>query len=255
MARTKEQIEQEIMQAKSSYVELSGLNSVSQTAIWRFWVKLTAFVHHTLERLFDAFSQEIDNRIAQNRVGTTAWYVQKARAFQLGDTLNDAGEYDVINESSRIITRCSAREVAGAVSIKIAKSEPPLQLSSSELQSFTQYINKVKLAGVAINVINLPAEPVIVNITILYTLIGEEDARNAVKQAIQEYIYGLSFDGEFVVNDMIAICRSKKGIVDVLVNSVDINNNTVSGGRYVAVSGYYSFDADDASNNYVMTAV
>ena len=253
--RTQEQIEQEIIAAKNSYTELSGLNSVSQTAIWRLWVKLTAFVHHTLEKIFDVFSEEINNRIAQNRAGTTAWYVQKSREFQIGDILNDFGGYDVINEAGRIITRCSVREASGGIVVKIAKGEPPMQLSVSELQSFTQYINKVKFVGVGVNVLNLPAEPVLVNVEILYSLIGEEEARNAVKQAIQEYINSISFDGEFVVNDMIAICRAKQGIIDLLVNSIEIDSNTVSSGRYVAVSGYYSFDADDAGNNYVMTAV
>jgi hypothetical protein len=253
--RTQEQIEQEIIAAKNSYTELSGLNSVSQTAIWRLWIRLTAFVHYTLEKLFDVFSQEIDNRIAQNRAGTLAWYARKAREFQIGDSLNTLGEYNVVNAAKCIITRCSVHEVTGGISIKIAKSEPPTPLNASELQSFTQYVNKIKFAGVGVNIINLAAEFVIVNIEILYSFVGEEDARNKVKQAIQEYLDSISFDGEFVTNDMITICRSKQGIIDVLVNHVEINNNTVTGGRYIAISGYYTFDADDSSNNYVMTAV
>ncbi|WP_448529205.1 hypothetical protein [Raineya sp.] len=255
MARTQVEIEQEILQAKASETELSSLNSVSQTAIWRVWVRLTAFIVKIFEQLFDSFSAEIDTRIAQNRAGTLAWYVQKAKEFQNGDTLNPMGEYDTINEAKRIITRCAVREVVGGVSIKIAKAEPPVQLSATELQSFTQYINKVKFAGVGVSVVNLPAEAVLVNIQVLYTLIGEEDAKSNVKQAISEYIESISFDGEFVLNDMIAFCRAKQGIVDVLVNSVTINANLVTGGRYTAISGYYSFDGDDVANNYVMTNV
>jgi hypothetical protein len=255
MARTTQEIENEILQAKSQEAELASLNSVSQTAIWRVWVRLTAFVVALFERLFDAFSAEIDTRIAQSRAGTLAWYAEKAKAYQNGDVLNANGEYDTINEAKRIITRCSVREVAGGISVKIAKGEPPVPLSATELQSFTTYLNKIKFAGVGVTVVNLPAEVVVVNIEVLYTLVGEEVAKNSVKEAISEYIKSISFDGEFVINDMIAVCRAKQGIVDVLVNSVTINANLVTGGRYTAVSGYYSFDGDNVANNYVMTNV
>jgi hypothetical protein len=252
--RTIGQIEQEILQAKNQEAELAGLNSVSQTAIWRLWVKITAFMHNVLEKLFDKFSVEIFGLIAQNRPGTLAWYVQKARSFQNGDTLNSLGEYDVIDANKQIITRCSVREITGGVSIKIAKSEPPVQLSAVELQNFTAYISKVKFAGVGVNIVNLPADTVLVNIEIFYSQIGEEEAKNAVKEAINNYIKSISFDGDFVVNDMIVACRQPQGVIDVLVANVEISGDTVVG-RYTAISGYYSFDAEDVLNNYVMTAL
>lgn len=253
--RTQTEIEQEILQAKSNETELASLNSVSQTAIWRVWVKLTAFVHYVLEKLFEVFRGEILDIIAKNRTGTLLWYAEKAKAFQFGDTLNAYGEYDVINESKRIITRVAVSEVTSGVSIKIAKGEPPQQLNATELQSFTQYINQIKFAGVGATIINSPAEPVLVNIKVFYKDIPEATALDKVKQAIRDYIKNIEFDGEFVINDMITFCRNQAGIVDIFVNSVTISGNAVTEGRYTAISGYYSFDADNAGNNYIMEAL
>jgi len=255
MARTQEQIEQEILAEKAKYTELSELNSVSQTAIWRLWIKMTAFATNALEKLFDVFRNEILEIISKNRTGTLVWYAEKAKAFQFGDTLNNLGEYDVVDENKKIITRCSVSEVLGGVSIKIAKNEPAEQLTATELQSFTQYINQIKFAGVATTVVNLPAEPVIVDVEIFYKDISENTALDLAKQAISGYLKQIDFDGQFATNDLIAVCRANKGIVDVLVNSIEINGNAVVNGRYNSLSGYYNFDKDDTNHNFIMTAL
>lgn len=256
MARTTQQIEDEIMQAKNNEASLAQLNSISQTAIWRLWVRLTAFVMHVFEQLFDAFRFEIDERIEKNRVGTLSWYVDKVKAFQNGDPLNSAGEYDTINPDKQIITRASVRDAGGLLNVKIAKGDdPPAPLNATELTNFITYLNKVKFAGVAVNVISLPANAVLVDIEILYSQVAEEDAKNSVKQAIGDYIKSIAFDGEFVINNLIAFCRTKAGIVDVLVNNITVDSVAITGGRYTAPSGYYSFDAENVSNNYIMTQV
>lgn len=253
--RTQQEIEQQILQAKGEEAGLFELNSVSQTAIWRLWVRLTAFLMHALEQLFDAFRLEIDEKIDKSRAGTLSWYVDKIKAFQNGDTLNEVGEYNTINPANQIITRASVREAGSLLNIKIAKNEPPVPLSAAELTNFITYLNKVKFAGVAVNVINLPANAVLVNIEILYSQVAEEDAKNSVKQAIGDYIKNIAFDGEFVVNDLIALCRKQVGIVDVLVNNITVDSVAITGGRYTAPSGYYSFDAEDLTNNYIMTQI
>ena len=208
MARTTAQIKAEILQAKTQYPELDQLNSVSQTAIWRLWVDFQAFIFNIFEQLFDKFIVEANLLILLSESGTLSWYAGKAKEFQNGSTLNNEGMYDVIDATKRIISRVSVREVTGGISVKIAKNEPPIPLTSAELQSFTTYIAKVKFAGVSANIINLPADPILVNIQILYTDISESTAKQGVKDAIKAYINKIGFDGDFVVNDMIAQCRT-----------------------------------------------
>jgi len=253
MARTIQEIRAEINRAKNNDPTLSTLNSNSQTALWRLWIDLVAFVQNQLEQLFDIFKAEINDTIEQSRTGKLSWYVAKAKAFQNGDTLNGLGEYDVEDASKQIVTRASAVETSLGVSVKVAKGEPPMQLSSAELASFVDYINKVKFAGVGLIVINLPAEVILVNIEIFYSEVSETAAKDAAKLAIQEYIKSIAFDGQLVFNDLIARCREKQGVVDVLINSITANGVPITGGRYTAGSGYFSFDSEAAGNNYTMT--
>lgn len=59
MARTVEQIQNEILKAKETEASLNGLNSTSKVAIWRLWVYITAFVIWTLEKIFDEYKKEV----------------------------------------------------------------------------------------------------------------------------------------------------------------------------------------------------
>ena len=249
------EIGNQILTEKNARPELAGLNSVSQTAEFRLWVSLTAFIHFVLYGLFEFFRIEINGIIALNRTGTLLWYAEKAKEFQNGSVLNAFGEYDTIDTTKRIITRVSVSEIVGGVSIKVAKGEPATQLNATELQSFTQYASQIKFAGVATNIVNLPAEVVLVNLQIFYKDISESTAKQHVKDAIYDYTKSVAFDGQFVINDLISLCRQKVGISDVLVSTIEINGTTVVNGRYSSLSGYYSFDAEDTNNNYQMNAL
>ncbi len=255
MARTVQEIKAEINRVKNNDPTLSALNSGSQTALWRLWIDLVAFVQNQLEQLFDIFKTEINDTIEQSRAGTLSWYVGKAKAFQNGDTLDSLGEYDVQDAAKQIITRASAIETGTGVAIKVAKGEPPMQLTSAEQASFVNYINKIKFAGVGLVVVNLPAEAVLVNLEIFYSEVSETAARDAVKAAIRAYIQSIAFDGQLVFNDLIARCRQEQGVADVLINSIAANGVPVAGGRYTAGSGYFSFDSEDLANNYTMTNI
>lgn len=67
MARTIQQIQQEILTAKAKEPALSELNSTSKTAIWRLWTYITAFAIWTLEKIFDQHRKEIDDKIRIKR--------------------------------------------------------------------------------------------------------------------------------------------------------------------------------------------
>ncbi len=79
MSRSIKEIQQTILDAKATAVELSALevlttqeqtlnsaNSTSKVAIWRLWVWVVAFGQYVLEQYWDAFKIEIEARIAQS---------------------------------------------------------------------------------------------------------------------------------------------------------------------------------------------
>ena len=82
MARTIEQINNEIIKAKESEPALAGLTSTSKVAIWKLWAYITAFVIYTLELIFDQHKAEVLEALTQLKPHTARWYRNKALAFQ-----------------------------------------------------------------------------------------------------------------------------------------------------------------------------
>jgi len=74
MARSIEQINNEIIKAKESEPALAGLTSTSKVAIWRLWAYITAFVIYTLEQIFDQHKAEVLDALTQLKPHTARWY-------------------------------------------------------------------------------------------------------------------------------------------------------------------------------------
>ena len=110
MARTIEQINNEIIKAKELEPALAGLTSTSKVAIWGLWVYITAFVIWTLEKIFDEHKREVSEALSQQKPHTARWYRNKALAFQYGfnlrsetDLFDNTGKSKEEIENSKII--------------------------------------------------------------------------------------------------------------------------------------------------------
>lgn len=124
MARSLNDIQQDILERKDATPELSALevltpseqasleelNSSSKVAVWRLIVYIVAYAIFTFELLMDVFRNEITTLVKANRPHTEDWYKTKALAFQLGDTLVESDEYDVIDTSKQIIKQVAVLE-------------------------------------------------------------------------------------------------------------------------------------------------
>jgi len=244
--RTKEQIETEINLNKNKQPDLQALDSNSNTAVWRLWVKMTAFIIESVEKYVESVRQAIIKFVESNRQGYLIdFYIQESLAFQMGHTLNPQNQYDTIDFGKRIITRSAASEPpAGWVVLKVAKGLPPVQLNNEDLTQFRNYMHKRKPAGVKLTIISLPAEPIVLSLKIIYnTQVGEEAARTLFDEALQQYITTtIAFGGLFIVNDFVKDTRQRQAILDVVVLSIEIDGNVVENGSYQAISGYYSYD-------------
>ena len=165
MARTIEQIQNEILKAKETEASLNGLNSTSKVAIWRLWVYITAFVIWTLEKIFDEHKKEVSEALSELKPHTARWYRNKALAFQYGfdlrsetDLFDNTGKSKEENENSKIIKYSAVTEVEteSRLIVKIATEQGgELQpISVGQKASFDAYINEIRDAGVRITSIN-----------------------------------------------------------------------------------------------------
>jgi len=151
-------------------------------------------------------------------------------AFQYGfDLLDDSDKFDNTGytddeiEASKIIKYCSVKESieSNRLTIKVAgESGDTLEpLDETQKTAFLQYMSEVKYAGVKLNVVNNPADKLLLNMQIYRdVLVIDENGVSIlngdkpVEKAIRSYMKALPFDGELVLNDLIAHLRAVEGV-------------------------------------------
>lgn len=237
-----------------------------------------------LECLFDRHTAEVETRIEALRPHTLRWYVSKTLEymhngkFVLTDGVVAADYYDVSGlteteiEKKRIVKYAVATESNTQVFIKVAKSSAngrPTQLTPNELSGLEYYLSQIKDAGVAIKVLNEPADKMNVELVVLYdpsVLTAEyltpDDADEEIRElkitsidndaevitaAVQEVIARLPFNGEYRNSDLMAAVQAVKGVevADIAVVEVCANgseNYTPVVGYRRPYSGYYELN-------------
>ncbi|KOY85028.1 hypothetical protein AD998_01700 [bacterium 336/3] len=256
MPRSKEEIENQIITAKEAEPTLSTLNSVSQTALWRSFVKLSAFIINIFEQLFDVFRSEVNQIVEENRVGKTSWYAKKVKEFQLGDIVNENAEYNKLDVTKQIITRVSVREIEvdnrKRLLIKVAKGEPPEKLSTTEFPQLKQYVERFKFAGVWVDYISQNADDISANIKVYYKDLDEATVKSNVESKINEFLNSIDFDGVFTKSKFIPFVESAVGVVAIEINSVtatpEAEASTVIDQFYVSKSGYFKYNVSSVIN-------
>lgn len=270
MARTIEQINNEIIKAKESEPALAGLTSTSKVAIWRLWAYITAFVIWTLEKIFDEHKKEVSEALSELKPHTARWYRNKALAFQYGfnlysetDLFDNTGKSKEEIENSKIIKYSAATEVEteSRLTVKIATEQGgELQpISQGQKASFEAYMNEIKDAGVKITTINyLPdilklkmkiyRDPLVLDENGMSIRTGEKP----VEKAIKEYFKKLPFNGELVLAHLVDALQQVEGVKIphiILAESKWIDAGVNDYGNYqpievktIPISGYFKIE-------------
>lgn len=247
MARTIEQIQGVMLSQIASDPNLAALNSTSKVSLYRLFTFVVAFAIWALEQLFDQHKQEIDTRIAEQKSGTRNWYKNKSLDFQYGfDLLPDSDVFDNTLatdeqiEASKIVKYCSVKEglESNRLIIKIASeaSEVLEPITVDQLDSFTAYVEEIKYAGVKVNVVNNPADKLILDLVVFRDPLVLSDTGMSVLNAnqpaedrIKAYMKELPFNGELVLNDMIEQLRKVPGVINVHIQSASSSHFDVGG--------------------------
>lgn len=289
--RTLDEIQKELLKKKAETESLNALdvltteelesatiNSTSKVSIWRLWIFIQAFAIWVHEGIFEVHKEEIEALIALNKVHNALWYRGKALAFQLGFDLGESDVYDNSDstsdevEASKIIKQASVEEIAGRLKIKAAKysgvisitGEQELgELTEEELIAFTEYMELIKDAGTRLNVISRPPDqfkgdfdiyfdPLVLNAA------GQRlDGTNntPVPNAIQEFLYNLEFNGEFILTKLVDYLQTVEGVEMPVPEEVSAkfgaNDYAVIDETYIADSGYMALDLDETNFNFI----
>jgi hypothetical protein len=260
MARTILEIQQQILTEKANQPALSGLTSVSQTSIFNLWSYVTAVGIYIQETFWDVFKGQLEADIADAPIGTDKWVQTQSYLFQYDAvtpqiiTLNNfVPSYAIVDTSKQLITRASVKTLPNRfVSVKVAKQEPPIALTSTELTSFKGFLNEISFAGVQYNAVSYTSDKLLVGATVYYN--GQYSATITANtiSAINSYLVQLPFDGYIRVSKLEDAIQGVSGVTDVVINNMAIrpdsipftgttymvkNNNEIYN-KYTMYSGY-----------------
>lgn len=254
MARTISQIQAALVAAKSADTTLSGLSSTSNTAIWLLWTYIVAVCQWTLENLFDAHKAEVTSLIALQKPHSLQWYVSKAKKFQYGISLPpDSDEYEIVppvDPNVLIVKYAAAVELVNLVRIKVARLTGGVlaPLLPLQLTAFSAYITRVKDAGVRIQVTSGNPDNLQLKVAVFYDplILNANGSRldgtstTPVKDAINDFLEHLPFNGLFVINNLIAALQEVEGVRIAEIVSAQANYGLTS---YLPVTYEYLPDA------------
>jgi hypothetical protein len=231
MARTIDQIQQSIIDNIQADPVLSvAFTSTSKTAIWRLLTRVVAVAFWGLEVLFDTVKAEVLELLDNLKPHNTRWYAQKARAFQYGYSLPaDTDKYDnsLLTEEqiedSQIVKYAAVTEGEdGRLRIKVATEGADLEpLTEPQLEAFSEYMKRIKDAGVRLNINSLPADKLKLGLKIYYDpLILNGDGQRIdgtsltpVKDAVDTFLKNLPFNGVFVLAYLVDALQQVEGII------------------------------------------
>ena len=269
MARTIQEIQTFILQAKAQEPALNELNSTSKVAIWRLWVYIIAVAIWSLEKLFDQHRADIDKRLAELKPHTARWYRSKALAFQYGfdllpdsDKFNNQGHTEEAIEAGKIVKYSAVIESKneGRLIVKIAgeQGEQLQPITDAQKQAFEAYLQEIKDAGVRLSVVNYQPDILHLQMKIVYDpLVLDSNgqsilhATHPVEKAIKSYLKRLPFNGELVLAHLIDALQQAEGVkIPHLVLAQ--SKNITSGGSYgdfetieiskIPTAGYFTID-------------
>lgn len=278
MARTIQDIYDQVVQEKQTLSALSGLtpdpdtaaqfvsdvNTTSRVAEWRIWVWVFSVVSRTIEILFDRHKEEIEKVIDPiKKPGTINWYALQVKLWQFGDMLqfrDNLFVYDPVIPANRIVARVSIKESnlsPGQLIIKVAGAgnTGDLQpLTSQELQQLADYLNDIRFAGTSISLTSQAPDSVQGNFDVYYNgQLNPASVTTSCDAAIRAYLQLISSpdlsgqannpDAIININQVIDAIQGVPGVTDVVVNSLQvtagINVYTVSR-EFTSQAGYFT---------------
>ena len=269
MARTIQEIQTLILQAKAQEPALNELNSTSKVAIWRLWVYIIAVAIWSLEKLFDQHRADIDKRLAELKPHTARWYRSKALAFQYGfdllpdsDTFNNQGHTEEAIEASKIVKYSAVIESKneGRLIVKIAgeQGEQLQPITDAQKQAFEAYLQEIKDAGVRLSVVNYQPDILHLQMKIVYDpLVLDSNgqsilhATKPVEETIKNYLKRLPFNGELVLAHLIDVLQQAEGVKIPHLVLAQSKNITIGGGygafetieiSKIPTAGYFTID-------------
>lgn len=228
MARTIAEIQAQMDTEQSLQTGLSGLNSPSQVAIYTLWKYIMSAAIFAHEALWDLFKAELEATSNATPTGTELWVKTEIDKFQYSSTtpqivtlVNFVPAYSIINTELQIITRASVATLPSRlVSVKVAKSDPPVALAVAELNSLVSYLGDIGYAGVEFLVVSKTSDKLFLEAEIFYDGQYASTISATVIAALDAYLAAIPFDGNVRIQDVTDAVQAVTGVKDIIITGL-----------------------------------
>jgi hypothetical protein len=213
------------------------------------------------EKIQENDKSEITAIVERNRIGTGAWYVEMAKRFQWNAdvqyfiVVNPADgtiTYNELKPEDRIISQAAYVEnTSKEVIIKVATGQPGelTPLTDEQLTDFLNYMKKIKIAGIILKVVNLPADILRIQANVYYNpAYNQTTLKQKIIQALNEYSVALEFNGVVLRNAIIDAVQKIEGVVDIDITQLQAVTGEIDyeiSRAYVTASGYVNFQNNE----------
>ena len=259
MARTKDEILENMLTAKAAQSNLNALNSSSLMGYTMALLEIVAIAIAAFEGILDLFKAEIKADINQAKIGTLPWWQKVSLEYQHGYEITvtaDVAEYTVLDEDAQIIKASSAVEdvtVVGGVTLKVAGVDGSGEftpLSTPELDGFRAYLKKIKPVGPPPAAVSLNGDIFKLEAEVFFdplvfapdgSLLSDSSVF-PVKDAIEAYRRALLFDGVIDLHRLQDRVQDIPGVNNFVLGDASINLGSgfnLVGRRYTTVAGYF----------------
>ena len=252
MARTIDQIKSELTAAfmqdtnladKYGFAVGDDFNTTfSRVSIESLLLYIIAASIWTLEKLFDAHTQEVTDYISAMKPHTLRWYQEKAKAFLYGlplisgtDQYDTAGMTDEEIQQARVVTFAAVSESDSTLYLKLATTDStgnPAPLSEDQRTAFAAYLAEYKDAGVRVDVTSVEGDYLRLDLTIYYDPIlinangeskqtGNKPATTACTALHTQNVRLLRFrlTVPFLLHTMLSFTNSLRTLYQLFINS------------------------------------
>lgn len=237
--------------------------SFSPVALESILLYIVAACCHAVEVLFDAHLAAVTEKVEGAVVASVPWYHRMALRFQPGDSLvlderTQQYVYPVEDSTRQPVKYAAVRDVGNSVLI-LASGERdglPVPLEADVLEGLRVYLNRVKVAGVALSVRSLPADRLTIKARVsIDPLVLDTTGRRVsaggypVREAVERYLRGIQYGGTFNKTRLVDAIQQTEGVTDVVLGDcayaraeagdvftvIDGNNYSAASGCFVAV--------------------
>lgn len=235
-ARSTQDIFNEMVREKEKYPSLAPLTNNRDTSVWRNIFMVVAKTINAVETSIEAKINDFTEIGQALPVGTTKWYANEFKKFQLGynlvyDTSIGRWTYTSVDTNAQIIKSCSVTAEGRQLLIKTAKlnsdGDALEGLDNNEKTVFLAFVSKIILVGTGVQSrvtadgdlfrvgLNVKTNPNIIN---QYGQLVSNTSVYPVEDAVKKCLldHGIeNFDSVFSLNMLVDAIQAIDGVQTV----------------------------------------